>query len=127
VVDDEQAVAKGLAALFRKRGYVVCVALTGRSAMDAVRETRVDGAIIDFRIPDMRGDVLYAALIAIQPDLASRVVFLSGDVTDVVAEALSDTGCPIVLKPFEMVEFERVVAETIGPVQPEDGAADALN
>jgi CheY-like chemotaxis protein len=114
VVDDQPVVAAALGALFRKRGYDVHVVLSGRAAMDAVGQRPFDGAIIDFRIPDMRGDVLYAAVVAIQPRLVRRVVFLTGDMTESVTEALKDSGCPIVLKPFDMAEFERVVVETIG-------------
>jgi DNA-binding response OmpR family regulator len=114
--------------LLRKRGYTVLIALTGRTAIDTVNGTHVDGAIVDFRIPDMRGDVLHAALVAIQPHLAKRTVFLTGDISDVVSEVLADSGCPIVLKPFDLGELERVVVATIGSADAADGdaRADAL-
>ena len=113
VVDDEPGVANGLAALFRRRGYDVRVALTAQMALNLVREVRIDGAIIDFLIPDMRGDVLFAAAVAIQPHLETHTVFLTGDISDAALTALSEHGAHIVLKPFDVPEFERIVAEVI--------------
>jgi CheY-like chemotaxis protein len=72
-----------------------------------------DGLLMDFHMPDLRGDALYARAIAIQPHLARRTVFLTGDVSDFVRDALTSTGSAVVSKPFEIDELERVVRSMI--------------
>jgi CheY-like chemotaxis protein len=68
---------------------------------------------MDFHMPDIRGDALYARAIAIQPHLARRTVFLTGDVSDFVRDALTSTGSAVVSKPFEIAELERIVRSVI--------------
>ncbi len=114
IVDDEPVVLTSLSALFRRRGYDVLAASSGAAAMTILRRQPVDGMLIDFRLPDMRGNVLFAAAVAIQGHLRARTIFITGDVTVAVTEALADIHCPIVLKPFDLPELERMVSTTIG-------------
>jgi CheY-like chemotaxis protein len=113
IVDDEPVVAAGLARLFERRGYHVVTAHSAENALRVIRTRHIDGMILDFRMPDMRGDIAHAAAVALQPHLATRTVFLTGDISPSVEEALSGTRCPVVLKPFDLADFERVVREMI--------------
>jgi CheY-like chemotaxis protein len=116
IVDDEQGVARGIAQLLRRRGIDAVIAETGEAAIDKLYERWFDGLLMDFHMPDIRGDALYARAIAIQPHLARRTVFLTGDVSDLVHDALTSTGSAIVRvvsKPFEIAELERVVRSVI--------------
>lgn len=127
LVEDEPAIVSGLAALLRRRGFVVQTAATALAAMAVLQRQHVDGMLVDFRLPDMRGDVLYAAAAALQPHLARRTVFLTGDISTVASESLEDTHCPIMLKPFDLADLERVIVETIGgPVMIDDEAVGGL-
>lgn len=124
IVDDEPSIARGLTTLFQRRGYAVVAALSAGDALRILHTVHLDGLLIDFRIPDMRGDVLFAAAVAIQPHLAQRTIFLTGDISDAVPEALVDAQRPIVLKPFELAELERVVMEVIGAASGEPRGRD---
>jgi DNA-binding NtrC family response regulator len=101
IVDDEDAICHALTVLFRRAGYTVVTARSASVAKDLLSSTVVDCLVIDYRIPDLRGDVLFAYAVAVQPHLEGHAVFLTGDVTDRTRDAIADTGCPLVLKPFE--------------------------
>jgi CheY-like chemotaxis protein len=116
IVDDEHGVAHSIAQLLKRRGVDAFIAETGEAAIEQLRARWFDGLLIDFHMPDIRGDALYARAIAIQPHLARRTVFLTGDVSDLVHDALTSTGSAIVRvvsKPFEIAELERVVRSVI--------------
>jgi CheY-like chemotaxis protein len=113
IVDDQPAVARPIAQLLRRRGFDAVVADSGAAAIVELNHQRFDGLLMDFHMPDIRGDALYAMAIAIQPHLARRTVFLTGDVNDTVHDALTSTGSAVVSKPFEIAELERVVRSVI--------------
>jgi CheY-like chemotaxis protein len=70
--------------------------------------------VADLRMPRMSGTELFAALESDRPQLATRVLFLSGDVSQ-LAEPGS-TPVPrerVLVKPVELAELERRVAEFV--------------
>jgi two-component system NtrC family sensor kinase len=113
LVDDQPGVARPIGQLLRRRGLDVVVADSGAAAIVELHHQWFDGLLIDFHMPDIRGDALYARAIAIQPHLAQRTIFLTGDVSDVARDALTSTGSAVVSKPFEIAELERIVRSVI--------------
>jgi CheY-like chemotaxis protein len=106
LVDDEPAILRGLGALLRGRGYVVLTAQSGAAAVRIAADNHIDLAVIDYRIPDWRGDVVLAAIEAHQPHLGRRSVFITGDIDASVHDVTARTGCPVLIKPFEFEELE---------------------
>jgi CheY-like chemotaxis protein len=106
LVDNEPAILRGLSKLLSGRGYRVLTAQSGNAAVQIAAQEPVDAAIIDYHIPDWRGDVVLAAVAAYQPHLARRTVFMTGDLTDRVREVIGPTGCSLLIKPFEIEELE---------------------
>jgi CheY-like chemotaxis protein len=124
VVDDEPVIARGLAALLSRRGFKVLTAMSGSAAREILSHQHVDGLLIDYRVADLRGDVLLAGAVAIQPHLRTHTVFLTGDISDTAREVLAETGCPVVMKPFDTVELVRVLNDVITDLpQPQQGSA----
>jgi two-component system response regulator AtoC len=111
IVDDEEAICHALAVLFRRAGYAVLTARSATAAKDLLANESVDCLVIDYRIPDLRGDVLFAYAVAAQPHLEGHAVFLTGDVTDRTRDAIADTGCPLLLKPFDNGQLLNLVAD----------------
>jgi CheY-like chemotaxis protein len=85
---------------------VVLTASSGDAAVRIGAERAVDAAIIDYHIPDWRGDLVLAALVAHQPHLSRRTVFITGDIGDRAREVCEHTGCPLLIKPFDIEELE---------------------
>jgi len=113
LVDDQPGIARPVSQLLRRRGLDVVVADSGAAAIVELHHRWFDGLLIDFYMPDIRGDALYARAITIQPHLASRTIFLTGDASDAVRDALTSTGSAVVSKPFEIAELERIVRSVI--------------
>jgi DNA-binding NtrC family response regulator len=113
VVDDEDVICRALDALLRRAGYDVITARSGTAAKDILASRTVDCLVLDYRIPDLRGDVIFAYAVAHQPHLARATVFVTGDITDSAREVIEDTGCPMVVKPFDSAVFLERVAEQL--------------
>jgi DNA-binding NarL/FixJ family response regulator len=70
IVDDHDVVRHGVRGALTDEGYaVVGDAATGAGALDLARRVRPDIAVVDLRLPDMRGDELCRRLLAAHPGL----------------------------------------------------------
>jgi DNA-binding response OmpR family regulator len=64
IVDDDQAVREGLAAILEGAGYTVLVAETFERGRDALRTTEPDLLIVDVRLGDFNGLQLLATSVS---------------------------------------------------------------
>lgn len=113
VVDDEDVICRALDALLRRAGYDVVIARSGNVAKTILATRTIDCLILDFRIPDLRGDVIFAYAVAHQPHLARATVFMTGDISERTRQVIEETGCPLILKPFDTTVFLERVAEQL--------------
>ena len=117
IVDDEESVRTALMRYFARRGWNVCEAEDGEEAraMLAPNACAFDLAICDLRMPRMSGPDFYRWLAQSRPDVASRLVFSSGDVDCPESAAfLSDAGRPVLSKPFDLCDLARLIDEIRG-------------
>ena len=86
LADDHPVVLEGLTKIFESlpRYEVVGTATSGDDALSIIRAKAPDVAILDIRMPRMTG--LEVAAVVLNQAVATRVVLLTGDITD--AEAL---------------------------------------
>lgn len=110
VVDDEGAIRQLLARILRDAQVVT--AATGVEALERVRERPFHVILVDLRMAEMTGTAFYAAAAALRPELATRAIFMSGDVLDpellAFAEAHRIGRLP---KPFGQAEVLGIVAD----------------
>lgn len=112
LVDDEEAVRRPMAKFLKRRGAEVHEAGDGLQALALLEGEPVDVILADLRMPRMNGRELFAALEKGHPLLATRVLFLSGDVSQL--EEPGSARVPrerVLVKPVELAELERRVAE----------------
>jgi CheY-like chemotaxis protein len=70
--------------------------------------------MLDLRLPDVDGQVVWERAVASDPRLAGRVVFMTGDIMSAETQGfLEEAGRPFLLKPFTMEEVGRVVSEVL--------------
>jgi FixJ family two-component response regulator len=74
------------------------------------------GVVSDMRTPGgVNGADVYAWVAQNRPELAPRIVFITGDIANEETVAtLRDTGAPCVEKPFRVQQFISVVEKTMG-------------
>ena len=115
VVDDEPSICLALDLALRRAGFGVVVAQSGDAAETQLRGQHFDALVVDLRIPDVRGDVVYHQAVALQPQLRTQTLFCTGDVTARAQRIIEACGCPMVRKPFDL----RDVIEAVSALVPE--------
>jgi CheY-like chemotaxis protein len=110
LVEDDAGLAGVMTRWAEWLGATIDTAGLGAEALSMVAEKRYDVVLLDLTLPDMKGDAVYARLVETCPDLASKVIILTGGATNGEAKAfLRSTRCPIVLKPFELESLARQI------------------
>jgi DNA-binding response OmpR family regulator len=102
VVDDEPSICLALELALRRAGFAVVAAHSGEAAEARLRAEAFDAMVVDLRIPDVRGDVLFHQAVALQPHLKTQTLFFTGDVTARAQRIIEACGCPMVRKPFDL-------------------------
>ena len=120
VVDDEPDIAAMVAEMLRQDGHVAEIARDARTALDIVERADVDLIVSDLRMADLDGPGLYRAVREKRPDLAERMLFITGDVLAAdIDRFLAETGAAVVEKPLDPVAFRRAVAGRLAESQGE--------
>jgi signal transduction histidine kinase len=114
VVEDEAALGAAVAEALRDAGYVVDRAADGEEAIDAVKRRVYDLIICDLKMPRVDGMTFYRVIERDAPDVARRILFVTGDVAGTDAERfLDETGCRWLAKPFRLKDLLRTAREVL--------------
>ncbi len=110
VVDDEPFIRDLVNFLLSGRGHSVDAADGGIAALEMIKSRTYDLVISDLKMPELDGLDLFARIKADHPDLARRVLFISGDTVSSETQLfLATAGQPYVLKPFKANDLIREV------------------
>jgi DNA-binding NtrC family response regulator len=120
VVDDEEAIGRALQILLTRAGFVVDVVRSGHAATAALKAHHVDALVLDYRIPDVRGDVLYLGAISDHSHLTGRAVFMTGDITRRVHDAIDELRCARLEKPFDVQAMLQAVRRATAGIAQQD-------
>jgi len=116
LVDDEELIRRPMGRFLSKRGAEIREAGDGQAALERLQEGFDPHVILaDLRMPRMDGAEFYERLQQERPELAERLLFLSGDITHLASRGLSEVSRDRVLvKPVEHAELERRIAAVVG-------------
>jgi CheY-like chemotaxis protein len=116
LIEDEPAVMALVRAVLEGHGYSVVPTESGAEALRLLADGNFHGVVSDMRTPGgVDGAQVYAWIAAHRPELATRLVFITGDMAnEETAATLRRTGAPCVEKPFRVQEFISVVQQTMG-------------
>jgi CheY-like chemotaxis protein len=116
LIEDEPAVMSYVRAVLERNGYEVVCSHSGVDGLKQLESGEFMGVVSDMRTPGgVDGADVYAWISANRPALASRLVFITGDVaSEETAATLFRTGVPCVEKPFRVQQFLSVVEKTVG-------------
>ena len=110
IVDDEEYARTTLMDVLEEMGYRVEGAGTAAEALSLARATSFDIALLDLRLPDMKGTDLLTQMKSICPETACIMVTAYASL-DTSLYALNQGASGYVQKPFEMPEIIRVICE----------------
>jgi len=116
LIEDEPAVMAYVRAALERNGYTVVCTESGVEGLRMLEAGEFLGVVSDMRTPGgVDGADVHAWLARNRPELAKRIVFITGDIAnEETAATLRQTGVPCVEKPFRVQQFISVVEETIG-------------
>jgi CheY-like chemotaxis protein len=116
LIEDEPAVMAYVRAVLERSGYSVVCTESGVDALRLLERGEFQGVVSDMRTPGgVDGGDVYAWIAEHRPQLAPRLVFITGDIANEETVAtLEKTGAPCVEKPFRVKQFISVVEKTMG-------------
>ena len=116
LIEDEPAVMSYVLAVLERSGYQVVCSESGAQGLRLLESGDFLGVVSDMRTPGgVNGADVHAWISRHRPELASRIVFITGDVANEdTAATLERTGAPCIEKPFGVQQFLAVVEQTIG-------------
>jgi CheY-like chemotaxis protein len=116
LIEDEPAVMAYVRAALERSGYSVVCTESGVDALRLLERGEFQGVVSDMRTPGgVDGGDVYAWIAEHRPQLAPRLVFITGDIANEETVAtLQKTGAPCVEKPFRVKQFISVVEKTMG-------------
>ena len=116
LIEDEPAVMAYVCAALERSGYQVVTASSGADALRLLADGNFQGVVSDMRTPGgVDGAQVHAWLAGHRPELANKVVFITGDIAnEETAAILQKTGAPCLEKPFRVQQFISVVEQTMG-------------
>jgi len=110
IIDDEQLLLDLLTHLLSKIGYEADQALDSREAAGKLKDQRYDAVFLDMKMPLMDGKAFYLKIRENFPEMAERIVFITGDVANPeTLSFLKETGNPFIQKPFTIKEVKSLL------------------
>ncbi|MFQ5658624.1 MAG: GAF domain-containing protein, partial [Candidatus Methylomirabilales bacterium] len=114
IVDDEGDLRAILAELISDLGHQAEEAATGQDAISSLNQQDYDLVALDLRLPDLDGREVWRWILSQRPALASRVVFMTGDIMSPETEKfLEEAGRPVLTKPLTTAEITQTVEEVL--------------
>jgi DNA-binding response OmpR family regulator len=126
LIEDEASISVALGRLLDRWGFDTIATRTVAEARALLGSVAVDLVVIDFRLPDVRGDDFLAWLKEDNPELGRRSLFITGDYGEPALKAIEATGRPYLLKPFELGILVHELRALLDPIDgPKTNGRDA--
>jgi len=121
IVDDTDIVRRALELAVRRMGHAAVSTSNALEALEIAERQPPDLALLDYRMPQMSGAVLFERLQRMLGTRCPKVVFVSATAPDEVAREIEPIGhaAGYMKKPFALDDLTRLVDEALagpGPV-----------
>lgn len=112
ILDDEEALRSVIAQRLRRKGYEILEAGTAQEGLQILRDTLLDGVLLDLRLPDGDGLEVLHRLKELQTDI--QVVMLTGHGTiESAIEAMKAGAFDYLTKPCNLSELELTLQKAL--------------
>jgi CheY-like chemotaxis protein len=117
-----------IAKMLRSVGFRAEYTTSGRDALQRVHHERFALVVCDLFMPELDGRSLYREVQKINPGVAKRFLFTTGDISDPQIHYFAEyNGVQIVLKPFTVEELLDAARKTIFTIaEMEEGGPGGL-
>jgi CheY-like chemotaxis protein len=117
VIDDEESILQMIHDGLSRSGYRVDTVADGETALQRLKENHYDTVFCDWKMPGLNGRQIYERLSATNPELCSRVVFITGDViNEQMQKFLEVENRPCLAKPFKLAELRDAIKTVLAAV-----------
>jgi DNA-binding response OmpR family regulator len=128
VIDDSLTMLKFVQEILTEADYEVVTAGTAQEALQASRQQKPDLILLDYLLPDLRGDELSKRLSADESTADVPVVFMSGFGADLEnVQDRSENVLGILNKPFTTDSLLKAVEENLSKAPGEESAEPAVH
>jgi len=113
IIEDEEMVMNVIRAVLERLGYRMLEAKTGKEAIEIAKtfDGDIDLALLDIKLPDIRGDKVYPLIMETRPNL--KVIVCSGYSID-AAQGILDAGAQdFIQKPFSVKELSQKLSKIL--------------
>ncbi len=116
VIEDEPSVSAFVRAALERRGYKVVQASSGAAGLQKLEAGSFAGVISDIRMPgSMNGADVHDWIRKNRPEMASRIILISGDTANSETQKLlASSPTPCLEKPFRVQKLISMVEKTFG-------------
>jgi CheY-like chemotaxis protein len=116
-VDDKSVITEVLQRALQGQGYQTEAVGDASAASDLLASTDFDLILCDLELPGMDGLAFYQNLTQTEPGWKDRFIFMTGELLTPSSRAfIQDTHIPVLMKPFDLDELYRSVAQSLqGP------------
>ncbi len=114
VVDDEEPVVQMVARQLADLGHHATTATSGNKALEALSNGSYDLILCDVKMPNLNGFSLVSAIRELDPSLADRVIFITGDTISLgTRSALEQSGNLFLSKPFSIEQLDLCIRSLV--------------
>lgn len=115
VIEDEELVVDLIRGVLERDDMTIDIARDGEEALAKAVSGDYDLIVCDIKMPVMGGIAFYNKISIIDPRIARKVIFITGDPSNETMEFLSATGKEYITKPFKIDRFRERVCELLTP------------
>ena len=114
VVDDEPIVQQFLTEVLTEEGHEVEIVDNGDDALERIDSEDYDVILLDVKLPGMSGIELYEYMQKAVKSLASKVIFITGDVMSADTMVfIKSAGTSYITKPFDAEQLKKDIDRII--------------
>ncbi len=110
VVEDDPDILDMVCAVIESRGGIAVKAGNAAAARSALGERSFDALVLDWNLPDMRGNEFLAWLRRYHPDVFARTLVITGRLTPAIPTDI-EAGTAVLPKPFRPSELIDALTE----------------
>jgi CheY-like chemotaxis protein len=109
LIENDLIIAMDIRQTLQSIGYEVEIVIDGVEGLKKIKQKVYDLIITTNDMPRINGEQLYKEVLALDKDLAKKILFISANITDFI----KSTGNPFLEKPFSNEELIEAVKKLI--------------